>query len=95
MSFGVYIYNANGTYTELHYAAVENTECLDNQSVEFNGSWQKKSETHYCFTDSNNETSDVEIEFDSNNSFTLTFSTFLNPNDPVIHTIVENYNRIE
>ena len=83
------------TYTELFYAAVANTECLDNPSVEFNGSWQKNSETSYSFTDSNNETSDVIIEFDSNNSFTKTFSALSNPNDPIIRTIAENYNRIE
>lgn len=93
--FSVYTYNENNTYTELHYAAVANTECLDNPSVEFNGSWQKNSETSYSFTDSNNETSDVMIEFDSNNSFTITFSALSNPNDPIIQTIAENYNRIE
>jgi hypothetical protein len=91
----VYTYNENGTYTELYYAAVANTECLDNPSVEFNGRWQKNSENSYSVTGYNNETTDIMIEFDSNNSFTKTFSVLSNPNDPIILVIAENYNRIE
>ena len=90
--FSIYTYNENGTYTELHYAADANTDCLDNPSIEFNGSWQNNDGTSYSFTDSNNETSEVTIEFDSNNSFTRTFSVS-SPDGSI--TIVEDYDRIE
>src|SRR5690554_3637037 len=93
--FSIYTYNENGTYSELHYAADANTECLDNPSIEFNGTWQKNSETSYSFTNSSNETSEFFIEFNSNNSFTKTSSSFSNPNDPIIQTITEKFIRIE
>ncbi|GGH38758.1 hypothetical protein IA57_04425 [Mangrovimonas yunxiaonensis] len=93
--FSTYTYIENGTYSELHYTADANTECLDNPSIEFNGTWQKNSETSYSFTNSNDETSEFLIEFNSNNSFTKTFSTLSNPNDPIIQTITEKFIRIE
>ena len=88
-------YNENGTYLELLYAADEDSECLDNPSIEVNGTWQKINATTYSFTTSNNETSELIIEFNSNDTFQITFSTFSNPNDPAIQTIIETYNRIE
>lgn len=93
--FSIYTYNENGTYSELHYAADVNTECLDNPSIEFNGTWQKNSGTSYSFTNSNNETSQFLVEFDSNNTFTKTFSASSNPNDPIVQTIAEKYTRID
>ena len=93
--FNMYTYNENGTYLELLYAADEDSECLDNPSIEVNGTWQKINATTYSFTTSNNETSELIIEFNSNDTFQITFSTFSNPNDPAIQTIIETYNRIE
>ena len=93
--FNIYTYNADGTYSELIYAADANSDCLNNPSVEFTGTWQKNNDTSYSFTNSSNVTSDVAIEFNSNNSFSLTIAALSDPNDPVFQTIVENYSRIE
>ena len=93
--FAIYSYNEDGTYSELLYAAVLNSECLDNPSVEFTGTWLKNSDNSYSFTNSNNITSEFIIEFISNDSFTSTFSEFTNSNDPLIGTVVERFNRIQ
>ncbi|MGB0524223.1 MAG: lipocalin family protein [Flammeovirgaceae bacterium] len=93
--FSIYTYNEDSTYNELHYAAVANSACLDNPSTEFNGTWQKNAGTSYSFTNSNNQTSEVVIEFASNNSITITSSEVTDPNGPVIQTITEKFDRIE
>ena len=91
--FSVYTYSEDGTYSELHYAAEINTTCIENQSILFNGTWERNSNGQYRFTNSNSETSEVLIEFDTNNSFVKTFSSISNPNDPVIQTVQERYER--
>lgn len=93
--YSVYTYRVDGTYSELHYAADVGTECLDNPSIEFTGTWQVNSESNYSFTNANDETSEVFIVFDSNNSFTAIVSQLSNPIDPVIQTVAERFIRIE
>lgn len=92
--FNIYTYNEDGTYSELIYTAVANSECLDNPNVEFTGTWEK-GDTLYIFNNSNSETSEVIIEFTSNNSFTKTNSGLTFQNEPVISTLIEKFERIQ
>ena len=92
--FNVYTYYSNGTYSELFYAAVTNSDCLNNTSIEFTGTWQKGSDGIYTFTNSNTMSSDYLIEFLSDDSFKKTATSLSNPNDPILTTIIEKYTRI-
>ena len=92
--FSVYTYNQTGTYTELHYAADQNSDCLNNPSTEFSGTWQKLGSNNYRFTNMTNEALNATIEFDSNNSFTKTFLGFPDIEDEVLNTVIEIYVRI-
>ncbi|OUS00995.1 hypothetical protein A9Q86_09630 [Flavobacteriales bacterium 33_180_T64] len=94
-SFSEYSYNQSGTYNELYYAAVINSDCLNNPSIEFIGTWEKNNSNTYSFTNSQNEVSEFTIEFSSNTSFSKTFTSLFNINDPIIQTITEEYIRIE
>lgn len=92
--FNMYTSNEDGTYTELLYAAALNSDCLNNTSIEFTGTWQNNNNNTYSFTNSNNITSEFLIEFFSNNSFYKISTALSNPNDPVLATITEKYERI-
>lgn len=90
-----YTYNANGSYSEIIYAADQgSTSCLNNPSVEFTGTWTKNFDNSYKFTNSENVVTTRNIIFVNINEFYYEFNVLNSTTDPTIATIRETYIKI-
>lgn len=93
--FNVYNYEANGTYIETIYAAVQgSSSCLDNPFVEFTGTWTKNFDDTYKFTNSDNQVSNRTIIFLNANEFYFEYNVISSDTDPTIVIIRETYSKI-
>lgn len=88
-SFSIYTFNSDLSYTELVYAAVVNSDCLNNPSITFEGSWEQLEDNRIRFSNSS-ETFEALISFNGPNQFQRTYD----PEDPVINKLSETFAKI-
>lgn len=84
--FSVYTFNSDGSYSELIYAAVQNSDCLNNPSITFEGTWEALGESNYRFIN-NSETFEASIVFSGASQFTRIYD----PEDPQISSVSETF----
>ena len=72
--FSIYTFNSDGSYSELIYAAVLNSDCLNNPSITFEGTWEALGESNYRFINSS-ETFEATIIFSETSQFTRTYGS--------------------
>ena len=89
-----YTFNSDGTYEVLLYAGDEGTDCSEATTFEVNGTWDYNGGDVFSFTVEGEEPNQVEIEFISNDLFAFEFTETSSPEDPVLVTLREVFERI-
>ncbi len=94
--FGILTFNEDGTFSVLLYVAIANTNCLDNPTSEFTGTWANDNNTYivtsYNIADFEDGLINIIIEFETSNSIVITTSDTSDPNNSF--TVTERYQRI-